>query len=102
MINDIFKELWAILRPDATAETKTAAYDKISPKLKSLNDFVGEKPFALGYVTLADFNLSERLYYLENAFPDLKKNYPSLFRVRHNFEQLPEIKDYYSRPDAVL
>jgi len=101
VLNDIFKELWAILTPNATAETKTAVYDKISPKLKSLSDFVGEKPFALGYVTLADFILSERLYYLEKALPDLKKNYPSLFRVRHNFEQLPGIRAYYDRPDAV-
>ena len=98
-ITNEFKVLWGA---DATAEKKAAVYKKLVYHFNNFKDFVGAKPFALGYVTLVDFILSERVYYFEQAFTDLKKDYPFLFRIRHNFEQLPEIKDYYSRPDAVL
>jgi glutathione S-transferase len=70
--------------------------------LNCLKDFVGDRPFALGYVTLADFAIAERLYYIEDTFTELRKNYGFLFRVRHNFEQLPGVRAYYDRPDALV
>jgi len=37
---------------------KPAALAKMAPKLDYLRAFVGNKDFALGYVTLADFYLA--------------------------------------------
>lgn len=63
--------------------------EKIRPKLESLKRFIGDKPFALGYLTYADFWLSEQLYYFEALYPNEKGNYPFWARIRHNLECLP-------------
>lgn len=102
VIADLFKELWPALGADANAEVKAAALEKVKPKLEYLKNFVGEREFALGYLTLVDFILAERAYYLESVKPDLNKEYKFLLRIRHNFEQLPGIEAYYTRPDAVV
>ena len=40
------------------------------------------------------------LYYFETLFPHEKPNYEFWWRIRRNFEALPEIQSYYNRPDA--
>lgn len=77
-----------------TNGSETAA--KVGPKLDNLSKFYGEKDFALGYLTLADFYVAEYTYHIENIFPDLFKKYTFLKRTRTSFENLPEIKKYYS------
>jgi glutathione S-transferase len=62
---------------------------------------VGDKQFALGYLTLVDFVLAESLAYFETLYPSEHKNYGFWWRIRHNFEELPGIRAYYKRPDAV-
>jgi glutathione S-transferase len=82
-------------------KTKIEVLEKVRPKLNYIRDFVGDKQFALGYLTLADFYLSEQLAYFEALFPSENKHYGFWWRIRHNFEELPEIQAYYKRPDAV-
>jgi glutathione S-transferase len=102
VVGDLFKELRATWTADVTAEAKAAVLEKVKVKLNYLRDFVGEREWAIGYLTLADFILSERLYILEETYPELRKEYSFLWRIRHNFEQLPGIRAYYTRPDAVF
>jgi glutathione S-transferase len=102
VLGDLFKEIFPVLAPTADAQARAAAFEKVKPKFEFLKGFVGEREFALGYLTLADFILAERLYFLEAAKPDLKKDFKFLWRIRHNFEQLPAIQAYYTRPDAVV
>jgi len=80
---------------------KIEALEKARPKLNHLKDFVGDKNFALGYLTLVDFILAENLAYFEALYPSEHKNYGFWWRIRHNFDELPEIKAYYKRPDAI-
>jgi len=73
----------------------------VRSKFDSIKHFIGDKQFALGYLTLVDFILAENLYYFEHLYPHEKANYGFWWRIRHNFEALPEIKAYYTRPDAM-
>lgn len=102
VLADVFKELFPHFAQNADAEAKAAAFEKVKHKFDYLKEFVGEREFSLGYLTLADFILAERLYFLEAAKPELKKEYKFLWRIRHNFEQLPAIQAYYTRPDALV
>ena len=77
-----------------TNNSETVA--KVGPKLEYLARFYGEKEFALGYLTLADFYVAEYSYHIENIFPDLFKKHSFLKKTRTSFENLPEIKKYYS------
>ena len=79
-----------------------AAQEKADPKIAQLQAFYGEKEFALGYLTQADFALAEFSYYAEKIFsPEYYAKYPFLKRVRDAFENLPEIKKYYEQESAV-
>ena len=80
---------------------KTEILEKFRPKLNYLKDFVGDKQWALGYLSLIDFYLAEFLNYFESLFPSEHKNFGFWWRIRHNFEELPQIKAYYKRKDAV-
>ena len=76
---------------------KTEVLEKFRPKLNYLKDFVGDKQWALGYLSLIDFYLAEFLNYFEAFFPSEHKNFGFWWRIRHNFEELPQIKAYYKR-----
>lgn len=99
--NDIMKELRNLFGSPHSEPLKAEILPKIQPKLESLRQFVGEKPFAVGYLTLADFYLAEYLYYFETIFAGQEQQYAFWWRIRDNFEQLEGVKAYYSRPDAV-
>lgn len=101
VFTDIFKEIRVLFGDAAWKDNKAPILEKIRPKLDFIKAFVGEKSFALGYLTLVDFVLSERSYFLEEIFPEVRNDYRFLWRIRHNFEQLPGIQAYYQRPDAV-
>ena len=64
-------------------------------------DFYGEKPFALGYLTVADVSNCEASYYVEKMFPDVYNKYGFLKRVREAFEGLPEIRKYYEQESSL-
>jgi len=80
---------------------KAEVLEKIRPKLNYLKDFVGDKQWALGYLSLIDFYLAEQLNYFESFFQSEHKDYGFWWRIRHNFEELPQIRAYYKRADAV-
>jgi len=58
---------------------------------------VGDKKFALGYLTLVDFHLAENLYYFETLYPHEKTHFAFWWRIRDNFNALPEISAYYEK-----
>lgn len=72
------------------------AVAKITPKLDELSKFYGDNEFSLGYLTLADFYISEFSYYVENIAPEVYAKYSFLKKTRTAFEALPEIKKYYA------
>lgn len=74
--------------------------EKFTPKLNDLAAFYGEKEFALGYLTLADFHVAEFSHYVEKITPELYAKNEFLKRVRTAFESLPEIKGYYESATA--
>ena len=77
-----------------------AATEKVLPKFDELAKFYGDKDFALGYLTLADFQYAEFSYYVEKLAPEVYAKYEFLKRVRTAFEALPEIKKYYEQESA--
>lgn len=73
---------------------------KYSPKLDELEKFVGKNDFVLGYLTLADFIVAEDSYYIETVFSEKFKNWSFLWRIRNNFNAIPEIAAYYKSSNA--
>ena len=82
-------------------KAKQEVLEKVKPKLNYIRDFIGDRQWALGYLTLADFFLAENLNYFEALFPTEHKNYGFWWRIRHNFSELPQTVSYYKRPDAM-
>lgn len=86
--------------PDYQAKLKET-FETAKPKLELFQKFVGEKQWTLGYLTLVDFIVAENSHYLEKVYPEEFKSYPALQRIRDNIENLPEVKEYYSKPNAI-
>ena len=87
---------------DKEYETKLKeAWEKVKPKLDNLQKFVGNKDWYLGYLTLADFGIAELSYYVEKLFPEEFKTYSAVLRIRSNFDNLPQVKEYYTKPEAI-
>lgn len=78
-----------------------AVIEKIGPKIAALNKFYGEREFALGYLTLVDFHISEFANYIEKIFPEEFAKNPFAKRCRDAVNNLPEIKKYYEQETAV-
>ena len=55
----------------------------------------------MGYLTLADFLVTEFSFYLEKIAPEAFAKYSFLAKIRKSFEDLPEIKKYYESETAV-
>lgn len=49
--------------------TKIEVLEKARSKFNYLRDFIGNKDWALGYLTLVDFVLAEMLAYFETLYP---------------------------------
>lgn len=65
---------------------------KVEKKLQFCQNLYGDKNFALGYLTLADFIIAENSYYIKEISEELYNKYPFLDRVRKSIEELPEVK----------
>lgn len=86
---------------DPTWKDKIAGViGKGTPKLAELQKFYGEREFAVGYLSYADFVISEFSYYVEHITPELFTQHPFLKRVRDAVEAQPEIKAYYASDKA--
>ena len=102
VVEDILKEMRSLFGNPHWETARGEVLPKIKPKLDYLKQFIGDKEFALGYPTLADFYLAEDLYYFETIFPTEHRHYLFWWRIRHNFEELPGIRAYYKRADALV
>ena len=51
-------------------DDKTSVFYKQKSKLAKLDKFIGAKDTTMGYLTLADFVISEFSYYIEKLFPE--------------------------------
>ena len=80
---------------------KDIVFEKIKGKLDALAKFIGNKEFALGYLTLADFYIAETSNFIEKVYSDKTKHYPFLQRIRDNFNNLPAIQKYYKLDSAM-
>ena len=99
VLQDSSLPIFSLFR-DKTAKVEPAV-EKSTPKLEQLAAFYGEKDFALGYLTLADFAINEFAYYLEKTSPETFEKFGFLKRLRAAFEGLPEIKKYYEQESAL-
>ena len=75
--------------------------EKMNTKFDYLSKFIGEKPFALGYLTVIDFALAEFSHYIKKLAPETYAKYGFLKTIHDNFNELPEIKAYYAKETAV-
>ena len=101
VINDALKDIRGLFWNKDHETLKIELLEKARPKFNYIKDFVGDRQFALGYLTLVDFVLAENLAYFETLFPSEHKTYDFWWRIRRNFEELPGVKAYYKRPDAI-
>lgn len=70
-----------IFDPDWNKKVEEVA-GKLTPKLDEFAKFYGQKDFALGYLTLADFYVAESSYHLEKIAPTVFAKYSFLKKVR--------------------
>ncbi|MFM7853778.1 MAG: hypothetical protein ACKO96_18120, partial [Flammeovirgaceae bacterium] len=61
---DILKDVRGLFFNPNYQTLKAAAFQKIIPKFDQLKNFVGNNNFVLGYLPLADFIISENLYFI--------------------------------------
>ena len=78
-----------------------AAIEKMNAKLELANKFIGEKPFALGYLTIIDFRIAEISHYIKKLAPESYAKYGFIKTIHDNFNELPEIKAYYAKETSV-
>lgn len=52
-------------------------------------------------MTLADFRIAEASYYFEKLYPNYYNQYPFFSKIRKAVENLPEVKKYYQKENAV-
>jgi hypothetical protein len=101
VFTDALKDIRALFWNKDHETLKAELLEKSRSKLDHIREFVGSNQFALGYLTLVDFVLAESLAYFETLYPGEHKNYAFWWRIRHNVEELPQVKAYYLRPDAI-
>ena len=102
VLNDAIKPIRGLFFNKDYANVKIETLEKARDKLNYIREFVGDKPFVMGYLTLVDFYLADYLYLFETLYPSERKHFEFWWRIRKNFEALPEIQAYYKRKDAVV
>lgn len=76
-------------------------WEKVQPKLQYFEKFVGDKEWALGYLTLVDFQISELANYFEKLYPEEYKTFPSVDRIKNGVNNLEKVKEYYQRENSI-
>lgn len=85
MLEDIFNPTINMFYSPVYDKEKGKLYDnKVKVKLEELNKFIGEKDFALGYLTLVDFKIAEASYYFEKLYTDHSEHFQKMLRIRKN------------------
>lgn len=63
--------------------------------------FYGDKEYAVGYLTVADFLFAELSYYIKTIAKEIYEKSPFFEKVKNTVEGLPEVKGYYEREGAI-
>ncbi len=50
--------------------------EKSKTKLDQIQNFIGDRQWALGYLTIADFEIAEASYYFEALYSDEYASWP--------------------------
>ena len=69
LFTDIMKPIRALIFNKEYESVKAEALEKARDKLNYVKSFVGDKEFALGYLTIVDFYLADYLYTFEFLYP---------------------------------
>lgn len=85
LIKDLVEEGWEAKRGEI--------YAKVQAKLSQLEEFVQEN-YALGYLTIADFKLSDFVFVLNTLFAEESKDLKKLQSIATTFYEIPQIKKY--------
>ena len=101
VLKDAVKEIRALFWNKNWESVKAETLEKARTKLDYIQSFVGDKHWALGYLTIADFEIAEVSYYFETIYPQEYLNWSFWETIRENFNALPQIQAYYKREDAV-
>lgn len=95
VFNDIANSIAELFFSETFADSLPLTVEKIKPKVELVNKFYGEKEYALGYITIADFLFAELSYYVKEVSKELYEKCPSWERVQKAVMNLPEIMGYY-------
>ena len=88
VIRDIQQSFVGILKDESWTEKKEEVYGQMKAKLSALEDFVKEK-YALGYLTIADFQLADFVFVMTHLFPDQTKDLKKLQQISASVYELP-------------
>lgn len=102
VLDDVFTPAVQLCFSDKFNEDKEKIFaEKIKAKVDRIYTLLGKNDWLLGYLTVADFKIAEAVNYFEGIWPQHIKEYPELLKLRERFNNLPEIKAYYERPNAI-
>jgi glutathione S-transferase len=101
VLKDALKDIRGLYWNKDYQNAKGDVLEKARTKLDYIQSFIGEKKWALGYLTIADFEIAEASYYFEALYADEYLNWSFWETIRENFNALPEIQAYYKREDSV-
>ncbi len=73
---------------------ETTLNEKIHPKLKSIENFIGEKDFLTGTLTIADFFFFEVLNFILAAKPEALSSYSRILKVHDRMANLSGVKEH--------
>ena len=69
VLKDSLKEIRSLFMNKEFATLKDAALEKVKTKFDLIQAFIGDKKFALGYLTIVDFEIAESSYYIAALYP---------------------------------
>lgn len=101
VLNDATKDIRGLFWNKNWEAVKAETLEKARTKLDYIKNFIGDKQWALGYLTIADFEIAEISYYFETVYPEEYLNWSFWETIRENFNALPEIRAYYKRENSV-
>lgn len=101
VLKDALKDIRGLYWNKEYQTAKGDVLEKARTKLDLIQNFVGDKKWALGYLTIADFEIAEASYYFEALYPEEYLNWSFWETIRENFNSLPEIEAYYKRESAL-
>ena len=97
VLKDALKDIRGLYWNKEYNTAKGGVLEKARTKLDLIQSFIGDKHWALGYLTIADFEIAEASYYFEALYPQDYLHWSFWETIRENFNALPEIQAYYKR-----